>query len=459
MAKWAEIETVRDEARHAESARPDLATPVAQALPEGGRAVLAISGGLDSMSLLDVAAGVRRQRGCAITVATFDHATGAHSARATAVVARIALGYGLPVVVGHAAPGTARSEAAWRAARWRFLRSVAQSVDAPVITAHTRDDQIETVLMRAMRGAGARGLAGLRAASMVRRPLLDVRREELHAYARSRSLEWIEDPSNTSPSFLRNRIRRDLLPALARVQPAIDEELNAIGQKAARWREELSMLVNASVRSTLRQDDAKSPSLDVWYADLAHLGEPELGIIWPDLAARAGVTLDRRGINRVVEFTRACETGGRIQLSGGWELVRARDWLELRAVRSAARQRSDAEPLTGTVAWGRWRFSTVQQPAGSDPWRADLRGTELHVRSWQQGDRMVVRLGDQLVERKVKYFLTDAKISGHIRASWPVVFAGDEIVWIPGVRRSDAAAARSGRPVVTYVCDYLDRRP
>jgi len=58
----------------------------------------------------------------------------------------------------------------------------------------------------------------------------------------------------------------------------------------------------------------------------------------------------------------------------------------------------------------------------------------------------------------VKYFLSDAGISGHIRARWPVVLAGDEIVWIPGVRRSDAATVRPGRPVVTYVCDYLDRR-
>ena len=392
-------------------------------------------------------------------VALFDHASGRHSTRATALVARIALGYGLPVVVGRAAKTTPPTEAGWRAARWRFLRSVGRSVDAPVITAHTRDDQIETVLMREMRLAGARGLAGLRAPSPVRRPLIEVSRAELCTYAAVRSLEWIEDPSNASTSFLRNRIRRDLLPALARVRPSILDELDEIGKRAAKWRDELKTLVDANIRFTLRQRGTDSPLLDVSYIDLADLPDRELGILWPELAARAGVTLDRRGIERAVDFTRVSQVGSRIQLSGGWELARTRDWLELRAIRSATHIQENAQCLTGALAWGRWCFSTVEEPAGDDLWRAELGGTELHVRSWRPGDRMIVRIGGELVGRKVKYFLSDAKISGHIRGSWPVVLAGDEIVWIPGVRRSDAATARSGRPVVTYVCDYLDRRP
>src|SRR5207248_11421456 len=126
-----------------------------------------------------------------------------------------ALRYGMPVVVG-CAEQSERTEAAWRAARWEFLRSVARRVKGPVITAHSRDDQIETVLMRALRGAGARGLAGLRAPSAVRRPFVDVSRAELHAYAMARSLSWIEDPTNRSPRHLRNRIRHDLLPSLLR---------------------------------------------------------------------------------------------------------------------------------------------------------------------------------------------------------------------------------------------------
>src|SRR4029077_784551 len=152
-----------------------------------------------------------------------------------------ALSLGLPVVVGRS-DDNARTEAAWRAARWGFLRSVARATSAVILTAHTRDDQVETVLMRALRGAGARGLAGLRAVSDVRRPLGEVRRAELNAYAKTRGLLWLEDPTNSQPMYLRNRIRRDLLPSLLGARPSLESELIAIGDRAAEWRAEVAAL-------------------------------------------------------------------------------------------------------------------------------------------------------------------------------------------------------------------------
>src|SRR5581483_156614 len=128
------------------------------------------------------------------------------------------------------------------------------------------------------------------------------------------------------------------------------------------------------IRFTVREPAKQAASLDVSYADLADLGDAELGMLWPELASRVGATLDRRGIIRAVEFTRLSEVGGRIQLSGGWELVRARDWLELRAARSAPHGNEDPRQLTGGLSWGRWRFSVVEQSAGGDPWLAELGG-------------------------------------------------------------------------------------
>jgi tRNA(Ile)-lysidine synthase len=111
------------------------------------------------------------------------------------------------------------------------------------------------------------------------------------------------------------------------------------------------------------------------------------------------------------------------------------------------------------MVWDRWAFTFIEWDAATDPGRAPLPcDGPLWVRAWLPGDRLMIRQGEHLIRRKVKYFLSDAGISGHIRERWPVVLAGNEIVWIPGIRRSDAAAARSGRPVVTYACDYLDRR-
>lgn len=408
------------------------------------------------MALLDLVAAAGRGR--ALMVATFDHASGAHSVRAASFVAKSSLEYGLPVVVGRA-DRVERSEASWRAARWQFLRSVAAAAKATICTAHTRNDQVETVLMRAMRDAGARGLAGLRAPSDVCRPLLDVRRSELEAYAKVRRLTWIEDPTNRYSTYLRNRIRRDILPALVRARPGLDMELLEIGERAGAWRRDLAEMVECSVLFEITEGRNGAKQLDVKAADLTKFSRSALEIIWPELASRAGVTLDRRGIRRAVALVGLGKVGGRIQLSGGWELIRSRAHFELR-------RRSGTEPaaqaprlLAAPMIWDRWAFAQVEPTSTRDAWLLTLpSGSPLSVRAWKAGDRLTIRQGERLVARKVKYFLSDAGISGHIRARWPVVLAGNEIVWIPGVRRSDAATVRSGGPVVTYACDYLDRR-
>src|SRR5262249_6979929 len=150
-------------------------------------------------------------------------------------------------VVGGAPTRLRRSEMAWREARWAFLRDVARERGggAAIATAHTADDQIETVLMRVMRDAGARGMAGLLAPSGVLRPLLGMRRAGLIEFARLRGLEWMEDPTNASRRFLRNRIRHDVLPALRRVNPLIGEELLDFGRRAAEWRRETEITADA----------------------------------------------------------------------------------------------------------------------------------------------------------------------------------------------------------------------
>ena len=432
---------------------------VQDALTRAASVVLAVSGGVDSMVLLDVATRARRRAGCDIVVGTFDHASGPHSARAAAFVARSALEYGLPVVIGRDATN-GRTEAAWRAARWGFLRSVARAAQAVVLTAHTRDDQVETVLMRLLRGAGARGLAGLMPSPEIGRPLLGISRGEIVAYARTRSIEWLEDPTNRTPRYLRNRVRRDLLPALRRVHPEIDAELLGIARRARAWRDELAISVDRYVGHVVGRDEHGVPTLDVAAEDLEGYSGPMAGIVWPELASRLGVTLDARGTRRAAQFTISSQSGGRIQLAGGWELMRSRNAFELRATGAGRRMTIGAEALEPPMTWDRWRFRDVGMAPMDDAWTASLpSGRPLRVRAWRPGDRLTVRHDGRLIARKVKYFLSDAGISGHIRPRWPVVVAGDEIVWIPGVRRSDAATARSGGPVVTYVCDYLDRRP
>src|SRR4051812_45752590 len=136
---------------------------VGDAAPRSRSALLAVSGGVDSMVLLD-AARSSWPRG-SFAVANFDHASGPHSREAVSLVERVATQAGLAVRIGRFPESGPASESVWREARLTFLRRAAAELSADLFTAHTRDDQVETILFRAMRGAGARGLAGLQAVS------------------------------------------------------------------------------------------------------------------------------------------------------------------------------------------------------------------------------------------------------------------------------------------------------
>lgn len=428
---------------------------VREALASRDRIVLAVSGGLDSMTLLDAAARTVPDRIAA--VATFDHGTGTHATAAAELVQAAASAHGFRTILGTAGAASATEEA-WRAARWRFLREAAGEVPGVIATAHTRDDQVETVLMRILRGSGARGLAGLYAPSAILRPMLRLPRATIAEYAVERRVAHAADPTNESRAFLRNRIRHDLLPALKAVRPALEGELLDVARRAATLRVELDRVIESSGMASVNGD-----AIHVATQALAGYDSTALGTLWPALAARVGAVLDHRGTRRLAMFTNTGRVGARIQLSGGWEVVRQRDDFVLRRFSGEAPRRGTAA-LGGELRFGEWYFRRVEdgEPAAADPalesaWMAALPADRtLTVREWQPGDRLA-RSGKAGMARRVKRFLAEAGVAGPDRAGWPVVLADDEIVWIPGVRRSDAATVRSGRPVVLYACDRIDR--
>jgi tRNA(Ile)-lysidine synthase len=445
--------------------------------------VLAVSGGCDSMVLLHAVhrclaaqrmprppqAAVRRED---VRVVTFDHGTGPAATAAAALVVSEATRLGFQVHAGRATIPLA-TEAEWRAARWSYIRSVAPA-GGVIATAHTADDQLETVVMRAMRGAGARGLAGLVAHDPhLVRPFLGLSRETVRRCAARWAVPFVDDPSNRSRAHFRNRVRLDLLPAIRRVRPGFGAEMHAVAARAAVLRAEVDAIAERFVRADA---DLARGALRVARAELATYDSEALCLLWPAIAARAHVTLDRRGTLRLAQFTSSGAPGARIQLSGGIEVFRHRDAFVLR--RAAPARVTDGEvPLVGVVEFARWRFCPVtNQPladiAGSsretpgvairvgqdDAWLAELPADRrLSVREWRSGDRM--RGGEGRTARRVKRYFGDARIPGPSRAGWPVVLADDEIVWIPGVRRGGAAPERSGRPVVRYLCEWFDGGP
>lgn len=298
-----------------------------------GRWLLAVSGGRDSMVLLDAMASARGHQIAAI--ATFNHGTGAAATRACTLVERAALGLELPVVSGampRAAHEEAPTEASWRAARWRFLNGWAEEHRATVVTAHTRDDQIETVVLRLLRDAGPRGLAGMLAAPSsvapltVARPLLEVPRATVMEYARARGVTFIEDPSNRSMAHQRNRVRHELLPALERAQPGFGEWCWDRSVCAAAWRRELATFVDDVLMPTMVPG-----GLVLSLASVRALSPEGWAVLWPELAGRVSVTMDWRGIARASAWAPSARAGAHIPLSGGAVIERTASSFVIRA--------------------------------------------------------------------------------------------------------------------------------
>ena len=275
------------------------------------------------MVLLDAMSSARS--GEIAAVATFDHGTGAAARRACRLVERAAMERQIPVVSGHMPTGEATTEADWRAARWRFLDAWAEELRATVVTAHTQDDQIETVVLRLLRGTGVRGLAAMQRNGPIVRPLLDVPRATVAAYARIRGVPFVEDPSNASRAHQRNRVRLDLLPALERAQAGFGAWCLDIAARA----EALRAMVEAVV-DDLELLVTGDGSLVLRAVPVARCGADEWGVLWPALAGRVGVTMDRRGIERAASWAPRAAPGSHIPLAGDAEIARTRTTFVIR---------------------------------------------------------------------------------------------------------------------------------
>lgn len=218
-------------------------------IPRQELVVVAVSGGADSVCLLHVLAKCRKQLGAELHVAHLNHQLrGTESEADAEYVFNLARSLGIPSTIerqdvsAYRAEGNRSIEEAARELRYAFFASVAEKVKARrIVIGHTKDDQVETILMHILRGTGTLGLRGLEASSafpvtssrmstlcrqlLVIRPLLDITREEIAGYCHEHQLEPRIDSSNLSPSFFRNRLRLHLLPLLRQYNPSIDQAL------------------------------------------------------------------------------------------------------------------------------------------------------------------------------------------------------------------------------------------
>lgn len=218
-----------------------------EALPAGGSAVLAVSGGVDSMVLLEAARRLAAEKleTSRLLVAHVNHRLrGAESDADEALVREYCEAHGLtfrPVRLTWEEEKP--SQAACRRKREAFFRSLLTRDEDRVLYAHHADDQAETVLFRLIRGTGARGLKGMLPAHGLKlRPFLELPKEALVRAARDWRLTWREDSSNASTAYDRNWIRLELIPLIEARRPGFREKLAALAAEARAWKAPASSL-------------------------------------------------------------------------------------------------------------------------------------------------------------------------------------------------------------------------
>ncbi len=255
-----------------------------------GHYVAAISGGVDSMTLLDI---LRQIPAVTITVAHFDHGIRPDSRADRLLVAAAAKRYKIPFVYAEGNLGTATSEDTARKARYDFLRSVKKNTKADgIITAHHFDDVLETVTHNLFRGTGRKGMSSLKSIDGIIRPLLHLPKQHLTEYALKNNLLWHEDTTNLDLRIRRNYIRRQVLQRVRELSPEKFEQLKQITRRQA----DLNHAIDNELRTILHMqpDTASLHRNDV--AMLPHAVARELVGEW--LRTNGKREFDRRHLEK-----------------------------------------------------------------------------------------------------------------------------------------------------------------
>ncbi len=429
--------------------------------------VAGVSGGPDSLCLLDVL----RSAGHAVVVAHFNHRLRPEADREAAAVSELTRTLGLPFetaaadVGAHAEAHGLSVEEAARELRYRFLFATARAHKAQAVAVgHTADDQVETVLMHFLRGAGLAGLKGMQARTILPafdpelplvRPLLGLWRSETEAYCREHGLQPHYDASNADPAYFRNRLRHVLIPELENYNPRFKESLvrtaralqgdadvlqegidrawsEAVAETGPGWvafdARRLAALSLGLRRGLLRRAAAalRPESRDFGFETLqrgasfvATPGGGPLDLVDGLYLSHEGSRLYLAVYEADLPSAQWPQAAGELSLDVPGKLELGRDWIlfaEAQADLPEAleRARSNADPFQ---AW---------LDAGST-------GDRLRVRPASPGTRFQP-LGMEGQSLKLSDLFVNVKLPRRARRSWPVVFAGDLPVWVPGFR-------------------------
>src|SRR4029077_2636590 len=383
-----------------------------------GPAVVAVSGGADSVALLDLLHALAPACGLELVIAHADHGIAPDSRTVGQSVRALAERYGLPFELGELHLGPDATETTARRARYAWLRDVQRRHGARyLVTAHHRGDQLETIILRFLRGSAPAGLAGIaaRARGGLVRPLLPFTKAELAAHAAARGLPVHDDAANRDPHHLRSWVRAALLPLIeGRLGARVSDDVLRTGRAAAlerrAWDHALEHLPDLELR-------IGAHGFDVARAGLARYDHRLAVALVRAAARRAGLVRGVRRARRLIDLTRR-PSGRRLSLGGGWQAEVA--FNRIRVSRAGAREgEKDLEVVEvgkekhqGRAEFGEfhveWSPDAAPERLTRGDWTTWIAGGDWHVRPLRPGDR-VVPLGG-VGRRQVRRLLMEARV-------------------------------------------------
>ena len=415
-------------------------------LRPGLRLAIGLSGGADSVALTRALAARAAELGLVLHVAHLHHGLrGAEANLDQQFAADLADSLGIPFhthQVDTAAEASGHSESIEEAARrlryaWFRQLMTSSHLDA-VATAHTLDDQAETVLGKFLRGAWTEGLSGIHPVVVfpdgrILRPMLTATRTQVEAYLASLGQSWREDASNRDPAYTRNRLRHQLLPELEQWNPRIREHLAHMAELArdeeAWWTSEIArlapqlLLTGRPVRGGGRSSSGEAAIAIDTIRLLAQPAALQRRLL-RHAAATLGVSLSFEATENLHQLATAGRAGQKLALPG--PLTAERTPRELRLSPQAAKPTTGSAipeiqlPVPGAASAFGWRFHA----------HSARQGPPATIRNWLPGDRVILRYSSG--PRKVKEVLERLKVTGAARIEWPVVEWQGQILWMQG---------------------------
>lgn len=426
-----------------------------QILPPGSKLVVAISGGVDSVTLLHLLHNLRQQYSWKLILAHYNHGVRKDASKDAILAGDLADSYGYQFLLGKY-EYTNFSEASLRRARYEFLESIRRDSGFDiVVTAHHNNDFLETAIFNTIRGADREGMVALKPRrGHIVRPLLPFSKAEIITFANIRNLAYREDSTNTDMKYSRNFVRGVLMPHGSTKFRSFSHNLN---RRLARMEE-----LNASIATgldrlatqTVSYEDSKSIEIKRNIFNPLDINIQKNLLVFLIKRLDPGHKFTKASIGRMLNFIQYSKSGTTMNFSGGLNMVNTYDTLviTLNQAEYTAPQKasihilSESNPFRNEV----FKLGLTGKVAGA----VRVPQQKMYVRYRQSGDK-IYPIG-MSGSKKLQDVFVDAKIPRHLRSRWPIVVtANNEVVMVPKLA-TDRQCLEGGSGKYQYlICEVI----